>query len=66
MVHVDTPDAQALAERVHSTLGCDADVTIECSGAESSIQTGIYVRTCEYRGGEGVQPFLQTRPHPLM
>ena len=48
MVHVDTRDAQALAERVKSTLGCDADVTIECSGAESSIQTGIYVRTCEY------------------
>ena len=48
VVHVDTRNAHALAERVKSTLGCDADVTIECSGAESSIQTGIYVRTCEY------------------
>ena len=44
-VHVDTTDSQALAEKVKSTLGCQPDITIECSGAESSIQTGIYVST---------------------
>ena len=52
-VHVDTRDSQALAETVKSTLGCEPDITIECSGAESSIQTGIYVSrnkmTCIYR-----------------
>ena len=43
IVHVDSRDSQALAEKIKSTLGCEADITIECSGAESSIQTGIYV-----------------------
>ena len=57
-VHVDTRDAQALAERVKSTLGGDADVTIECSGAESSIQTGIYVCTYVYIFAD-ISPFYR-------
>lgn len=42
-VHVDSKDSKVTAERVTKTMGCMADVTIECSGAESSVQTGIYV-----------------------
>ncbi|XP_013777584.1 sorbitol dehydrogenase-like [Limulus polyphemus] len=34
---VDTKDAQALVTKVHEALGGAPDVTIECSGAESSI-----------------------------
>lgn len=32
-----------VASRVESMLGGKPEVTIECTGAESSIQTGIYV-----------------------
>lgn len=39
---VDTKDGKEMAKRIHSTMGCAADVTIECSGAPSSVQTGIY------------------------
>ena len=45
VVHVDTKDTKALAAKVEKILGCMPDITIECSGAESSIQTGIYVCT---------------------
>jgi len=41
-VLVDTRDAQAVAGKIHAALGTQPDVTIECSGAEPSIQTGIY------------------------
>jgi len=41
-VFVDTRDARAVAGRVTEALGSMPDVTIECSGAEASIQTGIY------------------------
>ena len=36
-------DSRAMAERIVNVLGCNPDVTIECCGAESSLQTGIYV-----------------------
>ena len=42
-LHVDTRDAEEMARRVEEALGCKPDVSIECSGTESGIQTGIYV-----------------------
>ena len=43
IVHVTTRDAQAVAKLVEEAMGGMPDKTIECSGAEASIQTGIYV-----------------------
>ena len=40
---VTTRDSRALAKQVVDTLGCSPDRTIECSGAEPSIATAIYV-----------------------
>lgn len=37
-------DAQKTAQQVAATLGCMPNISIECSGAESSIQTTFYVR----------------------
>ena len=37
-------DAQKLAQQVVETLGTMPNISIECSGAESSIQTTFYVR----------------------
>ena len=42
-VHVDSRDARAMAKKVEDALSAMPDITIECSGAEASIQTGIYV-----------------------
>ena len=50
VVHVDSRDAKVMAKKVEASLGCMPDITIECSGAEPSIQTGIYVR---YLGNHG-------------
>lgn len=38
-------DAQQSAERVKSALGAEAKLVIECTGVQSSIHTGIYVRS---------------------
>ena len=46
-VKVTTRDSRELARRIVDTLGCSPDRTIECSGAEPSIATAIYVsRIC--------------------
>ena len=37
-------DSQATAKLVVDTLGCMPNISIECSGAESSIQATFYVR----------------------
>lgn len=37
-------DSQATAKVVVETLGCMPNISIECSGAESSIQATFYVR----------------------
>ena len=42
-LRVDTRDAGEMARRVKKALGCKPDVSIECSGAEPSVQTGLYV-----------------------
>ncbi len=42
-LRVDTRDPEEMARRVEEALGCKPDVSVECSGAEPSIQTGIYV-----------------------
>nr|XP_012622155.1 sorbitol dehydrogenase-like isoform X1 [Microcebus murinus]XP_012622156.1 sorbitol dehydrogenase-like isoform X2 [Microcebus murinus] len=36
----ETP--KEVARKVEGLLGCQPDVTIECTGAEACIQTGIY------------------------
>lgn len=36
-------DTRAMANKIVEVLGGHPDVTIECSGAETSLQTGIYV-----------------------
>ncbi len=42
-VKVTTRDSRVMAEQIRSTLGCSPDHTLECSGAEPSIGTAIYV-----------------------
>ena len=37
-------DAHTNASTIAGLIGCQPDVTIECSGAESSLQTAIYVK----------------------
>ena len=44
-VKVTTRDSRALAKEIEATLGCQPDRTIECSGAEPSIATAIYVNS---------------------
>ncbi|XP_038072107.1 sorbitol dehydrogenase-like isoform X2 [Patiria miniata] len=41
-LRVDTRDAEEMARRVEAALGCKPEISIECSGAEPSIQTGTY------------------------
>lgn len=42
-IHVKTRDCKALANQIAKTMGCQPDKTIECSGAQPAIATGIYV-----------------------
>lgn len=42
-VLIESRDAREVAQKIVNTIGSHPDVTIECSGAESSIQTAIYV-----------------------
>lgn len=39
---VDTKDTQVMAERVVKLMGVQPDITLDCSGTESAVQTGIY------------------------
>ena len=41
-IQVGKETPQEIASKVESLLGSKPEVTIECTGAESSIQTGIY------------------------
>ena len=40
---VTDKEAQEMGNVIATTMGANPDVTIECSGAASSVQTGIYV-----------------------
>lgn len=42
-VLVKTDEAEILAQQIQKVLGGMPDITIECSGAESSIRLGIFV-----------------------
>lgn len=42
-VHVTSKDFKETATKVTNAMGGMADVTIECSGAEASLQTAILV-----------------------
>ena len=48
VLKVTTRDGRALAKEIEAIMGCQPDRTIECSGAEPSIATAIYVRTYMY------------------
>ena len=37
-------EPRANASGIAGLIGCQPDVTIECSGAESSLQTAVYVK----------------------
>eukprot|EP00057_Strongylocentrotus_purpuratus_P023238 XP_011677712.1 PREDICTED: sorbitol dehydrogenase-like [Strongylocentrotus purpuratus] len=41
-IRVDTKDVQELVKRIHSALGEEPSITIECTGAPPSSQTGIF------------------------
>lgn len=49
---VSSGDAEAIAKEVEKVMGGMPDITIECSGAESSIRLGIFVST-KLQGGRG-------------
>ena len=40
---VDTRDVQEMVKRIHTALGEEPDITIECTGAPPAVQTGIFV-----------------------
>ena len=44
VVQVSTRDSHQLSRIITEQLGCEPDQSIECSGAEPSIATAIYVR----------------------
>lgn len=41
-IQISKESPKEVAQKVEAVLGCKPEVTIECTGAESSIQTGIY------------------------
>ena len=43
VVKVDTRDSQKLANQIKDTMAVAPDITIECTGVESSVAMAIYV-----------------------
>ena len=43
IVKVTTRDSRELSRIITGQLGCEPDQSIECSGAEPSVATAIYV-----------------------
>ena len=42
-IKVDSRDPNVMAKKIEDAFGEQPTVTIECSGAEPSVQTGIFV-----------------------
>ena len=47
---VNTRDPQEMAKKIEEAFGEQPDITVECSGAEASINTGIYVSCRRFQG----------------
>ena len=43
LLQISNESPQEIANKVEGLLGCKPEVTIECTGVETSIQAGIYV-----------------------
>lgn len=43
VLHITNETPEQTARKVEELLGCMPEITIECTGAESCIQSGIYV-----------------------
>ena len=53
---------QDIARVIHKTMGAHPRISLECSGAESSLQTAVYVsRVVEGGGGGAVRMRLRER-----
>ena len=48
VMKVDIEDSQKLANQIRDTMGAAPDISIECTGVESSTATAIYVSTRPY------------------
>ena len=48
VIKVDTKDSQKLANQIRDTMGGAPDISIECTGVESSTATAKYVSTRPY------------------
>lgn len=49
-IQVTTETPQEVASKVEALLGCMPEITVECTGVQACIQTGIYVSTARPRG----------------
>ncbi len=54
-VLIDTSPPEDIARQVSELIGAQPDITIECSGAESSIQMAVHVK----------YPMLHTYPRTI-
>jgi hypothetical protein len=43
VIKVNTDDPKELANQIEATMGCQPDVSIECSAVDFSFRTAIYV-----------------------
>ena len=46
VIKVDTKDTKTLANQIKDAMGVAPDISIECTGVESSVATAIYVSMC--------------------
>ena len=46
VIKVDTKDSKRLANQIKDAMGVAPNVSIECTGVESSVATAIYVSMC--------------------